>query len=173
MFNFPVQLTTRRTGNLTRLIHTLPICVTIHRRYLQHNPESTRHRYSPESQVDEKQWNITQASKRQASEYGPHVRCQVYGSQILLKHKKQNKTRSTRLDRKQFFLPFSVLGVNPKKLLHIHVHGHVKAACGSLDRKKRRKTSLAAHSPPKIYTIYMVYIILDSIVVLKNIHCIY
>ena len=27
---FPVQLTTSRTGNLTRLIHTLAICVTIH-----------------------------------------------------------------------------------------------------------------------------------------------
>ena len=27
---FPVQLTTCRTGNLTRLIHTLAICVTIH-----------------------------------------------------------------------------------------------------------------------------------------------
>ena len=28
---FPVQLTTCRTGNLTRLVHTLAICVTIHR----------------------------------------------------------------------------------------------------------------------------------------------
>ena len=27
---FPVELTTCRTGNLTRLIHTLAICVTIH-----------------------------------------------------------------------------------------------------------------------------------------------
>ena len=27
---FPVQLTTCRIGNLTRLIHTLAICVTIH-----------------------------------------------------------------------------------------------------------------------------------------------
>ena len=27
---FPVQLTTCRTGNLTRLINTLAICVTIH-----------------------------------------------------------------------------------------------------------------------------------------------
>ena len=27
---FPVQLTTSRIGNLTRLIHTLAICVTIH-----------------------------------------------------------------------------------------------------------------------------------------------
>ena len=27
---FPVQLTTCRTGNLTGLIHTLAICVTIH-----------------------------------------------------------------------------------------------------------------------------------------------
>ena len=27
---FPVQLTTSRLGNLTRLIHTLAICVTIH-----------------------------------------------------------------------------------------------------------------------------------------------
>ena len=26
---FPVQLTTCRIGNLTRLIHTLPVCVTI------------------------------------------------------------------------------------------------------------------------------------------------
>ena len=26
---FPVQLTTRRTGNLTRLIHALALCVTI------------------------------------------------------------------------------------------------------------------------------------------------
>ena len=28
---FPVQLTTCRTGNLTRLVHTLAIYVTIHR----------------------------------------------------------------------------------------------------------------------------------------------
>ena len=27
---FPVQLTTSRIGNLTRLIHTLALCVTIH-----------------------------------------------------------------------------------------------------------------------------------------------
>ena len=27
---FPIQLTTCRTGNLTRLIYTLAICVTIH-----------------------------------------------------------------------------------------------------------------------------------------------
>ena len=27
---FPVQLTTCRIGNLTRLIHTLVVCVTIH-----------------------------------------------------------------------------------------------------------------------------------------------
>ena len=30
IFIFPVQLTTTRIGNLTRLIHTLAICVTIH-----------------------------------------------------------------------------------------------------------------------------------------------
>ena len=30
LFIFPVQLTTSRIGNLTRLIHTLAICVTIH-----------------------------------------------------------------------------------------------------------------------------------------------
>ena len=30
IFIFPVQLTTCRAGNLTRLIHTLAICVTIH-----------------------------------------------------------------------------------------------------------------------------------------------
>ena len=30
IFIFPVQLTTYRTGNLTRLIHTLAICVTMH-----------------------------------------------------------------------------------------------------------------------------------------------
>ena len=30
IFIFPVQLTTCRTGNLNRLIHTLAICVTIH-----------------------------------------------------------------------------------------------------------------------------------------------
>ena len=29
IFIFPVQLTTSRIGNLTRLIHTLAICVTI------------------------------------------------------------------------------------------------------------------------------------------------
>ena len=29
-FIFPVQLTTSRIGNLTRLIHTLAICVSIH-----------------------------------------------------------------------------------------------------------------------------------------------
>ena len=27
---FPVQLTTSRIGNLSRLIHTIAICVTIH-----------------------------------------------------------------------------------------------------------------------------------------------
>ena len=32
---FPVQLTTSRTGNLTRLIHTLAMCVTIHTYILQ------------------------------------------------------------------------------------------------------------------------------------------
>ena len=31
IFIFPVQLTTSRIGNLTRLIHTLAICVTIHK----------------------------------------------------------------------------------------------------------------------------------------------
>ena len=31
MFISPVQLTTSRIGNLTRLIHTLAICVTIHK----------------------------------------------------------------------------------------------------------------------------------------------
>ena len=30
IFIFPVQLTTCRIGNLTRLIHTLAICLTIH-----------------------------------------------------------------------------------------------------------------------------------------------
>ena len=30
IFIFPVQLTTSRIGNLTRLIHNLAICVTIH-----------------------------------------------------------------------------------------------------------------------------------------------
>ena len=30
MFIFPVQLTTSRIGNLTRLIHTFAVCVTIH-----------------------------------------------------------------------------------------------------------------------------------------------
>ena len=30
VFFFPVQMTTNRIGNLTRLIHTLDICVTIH-----------------------------------------------------------------------------------------------------------------------------------------------
>ena len=29
---FPVQLTTTRNGNLTRLVHTLALCVTIHTR---------------------------------------------------------------------------------------------------------------------------------------------
>ena len=29
-FIFPVQLTTSRIGNLTRLIHTLAICMSIH-----------------------------------------------------------------------------------------------------------------------------------------------
>ena len=31
---FPVQLTTSRIGHLTRLIHTLAICVTIHHTYV-------------------------------------------------------------------------------------------------------------------------------------------
>ena len=30
IFIFPVQVTTSRIGNLTRLIHTIAICVTIH-----------------------------------------------------------------------------------------------------------------------------------------------
>ena len=30
IFIFPVQLTTSRIGNLTRLIHTLALCATIH-----------------------------------------------------------------------------------------------------------------------------------------------
>ena len=30
IFSFPVQLTTSSIGNLTRLIHTLTICVTMH-----------------------------------------------------------------------------------------------------------------------------------------------
>ena len=36
IFIFPVQLTTCRIGNLTRLIHTLAICVTVPYRYFQH-----------------------------------------------------------------------------------------------------------------------------------------
>ena len=32
IFIFPVQLTTCRIGNLTRLIHTLAICMTIHKK---------------------------------------------------------------------------------------------------------------------------------------------
>ena len=32
IFTFPVQLTTSRIGNHTQLIHTLAICVTIHRK---------------------------------------------------------------------------------------------------------------------------------------------
>ena len=36
--NFPcVQLTTSRVGNLTRLIHTIAICVTIHTYCLYYN----------------------------------------------------------------------------------------------------------------------------------------
>ena len=35
IFNFPVHLTTCRIGNLTRLIHTLAICVTIYKYILQ------------------------------------------------------------------------------------------------------------------------------------------
>ena len=37
-FIFPFQLTTSRIGNLTLLIHTLAICVTVHTcsRYFQH-----------------------------------------------------------------------------------------------------------------------------------------
>ena len=31
IFIFPVQLTTGRIRNLTRLIHTLPMCVAIHK----------------------------------------------------------------------------------------------------------------------------------------------
>ena len=36
-FIFPVQLTTSRIGNLTRLIHTLAICVTMHA-YIERHP---------------------------------------------------------------------------------------------------------------------------------------
>ena len=31
---FPVQLATSRIGNLTRLVHTLAICVTIHKKLI-------------------------------------------------------------------------------------------------------------------------------------------
>ena len=41
-----------------------------HRRYLQHNPESTRHRYSPESMWRANKWRITRGSKRQADGNG-------------------------------------------------------------------------------------------------------
>ena len=34
IFLVPVQLTTSRIGNLTRLIHTLAICVTIHSQHI-------------------------------------------------------------------------------------------------------------------------------------------
>ena len=36
--NFPAQLTTCRIGNLTRLIHTLAMCVTIHNTYNMQAP---------------------------------------------------------------------------------------------------------------------------------------
>ena len=39
---FPVQLTTWRTGNLTRLIDTLAICVTTH------TPSTAKHKMSQE-----------------------------------------------------------------------------------------------------------------------------
>ena len=38
LFIFPVQLTTGRIGNLTRLIHTLAICVTIPYIHTVHTP---------------------------------------------------------------------------------------------------------------------------------------
>ena len=41
IFIFRVQLTTSRIGNLTRLIHTLAICVTIHA-YISGCDENTR-----------------------------------------------------------------------------------------------------------------------------------
>ena len=52
-------------------------------------------------EVDEGQWKITRGSKRQAQwVWSPRaMSCLLYGSQILLMHKKQQ--RSTRLDRKQ------------------------------------------------------------------------
>ena len=69
-----------------------------HHRYLQHNPESTRHRYSPQS----RQRSVEDyTSKKMASKWvwSPRVRCQGYGSHILLVDGKKKK-RSTRLDRK-------------------------------------------------------------------------
>ena len=51
-------------------------------------------------EVDEEQCGRSHKEVRnKPSGYGPHVRCRVYGSQILLMHKKQQW--STRLDRKQ------------------------------------------------------------------------
>ena len=40
MFIFPVQLTTSRIGNLTRLIHTLLYVMTIHTLFLQQDPHT-------------------------------------------------------------------------------------------------------------------------------------
>ena len=40
IFIFPVQLTTSRAGDLTRLIHTLAVCVTIHATKILNNFKS-------------------------------------------------------------------------------------------------------------------------------------
>ena len=42
MLIFSVQLTTCRTGNLTRLIHTVAICVAIHRLWPAHNQRASQ-----------------------------------------------------------------------------------------------------------------------------------
>ena len=48
MFIFPAQLTTCRIGNLTRLMHTLAICVTIHT-YIVQDYTSCHNRLSMET----------------------------------------------------------------------------------------------------------------------------
>ena len=45
---------------------------------------------------DEKQWKITKEVRGKPSGYGPHVRCQVYGYQIFLMHKKQTTVHAFR-----------------------------------------------------------------------------
>ena len=67
---FPVQLTTSRIGNLTRLIHTLAICVTIHI-LLQHRRGKREEGEAPASKHQTHLGRVRWASRRGEGEPNP------------------------------------------------------------------------------------------------------